>query len=229
MASEPLISAQAVSLCYPQGSESFFAVRSASIDLLTNELVLLMGASGSGKTTLLQMLALLLVPSEGEVFVRGKATSNLSSQQRSNLRRNNIGIVFQNHNLIPTLTARENIELVHEFRGYSPRLRAKAAAEALERVGIGDRAASYPNELSGGQRQRVAIARAIIGSPAVVLADEPTAALDTTAGVAIMRLLQSLSAEGTAIAVVTHDPRAVDYADRVHHIRDGKIAPRAEK
>lgn len=185
---------------------------------------LLMGPSGSGKTTLLSILAGLLSPTQGRVELLGEEITALSKAQLSRFRLENIGFIFQGFNLFPALTALENVELALDLRG----IRGKAVRERsqlmLDHVGLGDKAKNHPRDLSGGQKQRVAIARALVGHPKIVMADEPTAALDSHSGHAVMELLRKLAKEeGATVLMVTHDPRIVDIADETIYLEDGVV------
>ncbi|HWL31260.1 MAG TPA: ABC transporter ATP-binding protein [Xanthobacteraceae bacterium] len=200
------------------------ALKGVNLTLRGGELTLLMGPSGSGKTTLLSILGCMLTPTEGTVHVRGACVSGKDSETLAKLRRDQIGFVFQSYHLFPTLTALDNVRLaldVRDDRNGNARMRAR---EALTKVGLAHKTASYPRQLSGGEQQRVAIARAIVGNPSVILADEPTAALDSENGQAIMTLLaESAKDAERGVLVVTHDPRLLPYADRIIHIEDGNI------
>ncbi len=200
------------------------AVDGVSLSLNAGELTLLMGPSGSGKTTLISMLGCILSPTAGRVIIAGKDTTGMRPDQLAELRRNHIGFIFQSYNLFPTLNARENVVLALDVRGLRARDARAQADAALEAVGLTHRMDSYPNKMSGGEQQRVAVARAIAGSPSLVLADEPTAALDSENGHAVMALLAEIAHEGEhAVLAVTHDPRTLSYADRVLRIEDGRI------
>jgi putative ABC transport system ATP-binding protein len=219
-----LVELRDVGMTYGTGEAAVVALRDASLDIRRGEILMLMGPSGSGKTTLLQIAGALLAPTRGEVRLMGKPIQSLSQEKRGALRLRHFGFVFQSYNLFPTLTARQNVELALDLRGTDAGDRIAAAETALARVGLADRAGHYPAQLSGGQKQRVAIARALAGSPDVVFADEPTAALDSESGKRVVSLLHDLAkAQDRAVVVVTHDPRIVDAADRIVHIEDGRI------
>jgi putative ABC transport system ATP-binding protein len=219
-----LVQLRDVGMTYGAGEAAVIALREVSLDIRRGEILMLMGPSGSGKTTLLQIAGALLAPSQGEVRLMGKPIHGLSQEKRGALRLAHFGFVFQSYNLFPTLTARQNVELALDLRGTGPADRIEAASAALARVGLADRADHYPAQLSGGQKQRVAIARALAGSPDVVFADEPTAALDSESGKRVVSLLHDLAkAQNRAVVVVTHDPRIVDAADHIVHIEDGRI------
>jgi putative ABC transport system ATP-binding protein len=200
------------------------ALKGINLPLVGGELTLLMGPSGSGKTTLLSVLGCMLSPTSGTVRIRGRSTSGLSPEALAELRRENVGFVFQSYHLFPTLTAAENVRLALDVRGdRSPRARVKAG-EALATVGLSHKADAFPRELSGGEQQRVAIARAIVGDASVILADEPTAALDSENGQAVMTVLAEIAKDpARALFIVTHDPRIMPFADRILRIEDGRI------
>ncbi|PWT87639.1 MAG: ABC transporter ATP-binding protein [Proteobacteria bacterium] len=200
------------------------ALKGVSLAISGGELTLLMGPSGSGKTTLLSVLGGMLTPCRGTVRIGGRTTEGAGPEDLAKLRREHVGFVFQSFHLFPTLTAVDNVRLALEVRGESPfRSRAKAR-ETLVMVGLGHKLRSFPNELSGGEQQRVAIARAIVGNPSAVLADEPTAALDSENGCAVMKLLAEIAKDASrGVLVVTHDPRILTFADRVVQIEDGRI------
>jgi putative ABC transport system ATP-binding protein len=200
------------------------ALKGINLSLAGGELTLLMGPSGSGKTTLLSVLGCMLSPTSGTVQIRGRSTTGLDSEELAGLRRDNVGFVFQSYHLFPTLTAAENVRLVLDVRGdRSPGARLKAVA-ALATVGLSHKANAFPRELSGGEQQRVAIARAIVGDASVILADEPTAALDSENGHAVMTVLAEIAKDpARALFIVTHDPRIMPFADRILRIEDGRI------
>jgi putative ABC transport system ATP-binding protein len=222
--STPVVELDDVDVVYGQGAEAIQAIRQVTLGVRPGEVLLLMGPSGSGKTSLLQVIGLLLRPSRGRVMFRGKALTVFEQHRMSALRRAHCGFVFQSYNLLPNLTAIENIRIACELKG-TPRDRALSeAGELLGRVGLAEKRDSYPARLSGGQKQRVAVARALAGSPDVILADEPTAALDFDAGQRVMELLRSLADEDKrAVVLVTHDGRMTRYADRVVKLQDGQI------
>ena len=200
------------------------ALKGVSLTLRGGELTLLMGPSGSGKTTLLSILGCMLSPTEGTVRVRGEAIEGKGPEELAKIRRENIGFVFQSYHLFPTLTAADNVRLALDVRDEGGRKAKNRAREALARVGLAQKTINYPKQLSGGEQQRVAIARAVVGEPSVVLADEPTAALDAENGKAIMGILAEIAKDpNRGVLVVTHDPRLVPYADRIVHIEDGNI------
>ena len=207
-----------------QGAAQVRALKGVDVTLQGGELTLLMGPSGSGKTTLLSILGCILTPGEGEIEIAGERTTALSAEKLAAVRRRHVGFIFQEYNLFPTLSAAENVRLALDVRGYVKRGIAAEASRALAAVGLADRERSRPRELSGGQQQRVAIARALAGTPSLILADEPTAALDSDNGKAVMELLAGIAKEPSrAVLVVTHDPRIVPFADRILSIEDGRI------
>jgi putative ABC transport system ATP-binding protein len=209
---------------YPQGRRIVKALNGVSLRIEAGEFVSIMGPSGSGKSTLMHLLGALDTPTNGQVFFQGRPLHTLSDRELSALRRSKIGFVFQFFNLLPTLTAAENVALPLLLAGWS---RAKALAPAnehLERVGLADRATHFPDEMSGGEMQRVAIARALVIEPEAVLCDEPTGNLDSATSKEILKLLRSLPEPGKrSVVMVTHDAEAAAYGDRVVHIRDGKV------
>ncbi|CCD88351.1 putative ABC transporter, ATP-binding protein [Bradyrhizobium sp. ORS 285] len=207
-----------------QGAGRVQALKGVSLALKGGELVLLMGPSGSGKTTLLSILGCLMTPDAGTVKVGGQAVAGLDAEALAKLRRERIGFIFQSYHLFPTLNAEDNVRLALDVRGERARAAKTASREVLATVGLGHKRKSLPRELSGGEQQRVAIARAIVGKTQVILADEPTGALDTANGQAIMTLLADIAKDPSrAVLVVTHDPRILPYANRVVHIEDGRI------
>ena len=221
---EPLIEAVNVAKDLGSGAAKVAALKGVSLALTGGELTLLMGPSGSGKTTLLSILGCMLTPNEGSVRVRGNPTDGAGPEELALLRREHVGFVFQSFHLFPTLSAVDNVRLALDVRGESSKAAKLRSREALRKVGLSDKARALPRELSGGEQQRVAIARAIVGNPSVILADEPTAALDGENGRAIMKILVEIAREqGHAVLIVTHDPRLLPFADRIVHIEDGRI------
>ncbi len=222
---QPLIEIRNASKVYGSGSAAVHAVREANLEVAPGEVLLMMGPSGSGKTTLLSMMGAILRATSGSIKLLGQEIVGMKESRLPDIRRNNIGFIFQGFNLFPALTARENVEEALKLKGFS---RAKArdeAARLLDQVGLGDRAGHHPADLSGGQKQRVAIARALAGDPKILLADEPTAALDSTSGYTVMEILSTLARDhGRAVVIVTHDSRVLDYGTRQVHIEDGRLA-----
>ena len=220
---ESMIRVDNVHKSYLMGKEAVPALRGVSLDIERGEFLCLMGPSGSGKTTLLNIIGGLDEPSRGHVVIDGENLVSLSENRLARLRLQKMGFVFQNYNLLANFTAQENVEAPMVLANVGRRERRQRARALLERVGLGDRAHHYPSELSGGQRQRVAIARALANDPPILIGDEVTGDLDSTSGLAIMRLLAELNAEGTTIIFVTHDPRMSKFAPRLIQIRDGQI------
>lgn len=232
--SEPLLIAEGITKVFGTGAGEVQVLKGANLDLIPGELTLLMGPSGSGKTTLLSILGCILRQTSGELTIAGNKTSGLKAEAMADLRRNHVGFVFQSYNLFPTLTAMENVMLALDVRGRMPADAPQRAGNALKSVGLSHRLNTYPAKLSGGEKQRVAIARALAGSPSVILADEPTAALDSENGQAVMQLMSDVSKDNSrAVLAVTHDHRILKYADRIIRIEDGVISsderPKAEK
>jgi putative ABC transport system ATP-binding protein len=214
-----------VTRVYTVGKVETHALRGVNLTIEGGEFTALVGPSGSGKTTLLQLLGCLDRPTSGHVFISGKDVSQLNRDQRADMRRGTIGFIFQFFALIPTLTAYENIEMPLLLNGHSGSDRHARITELLEAVGLGDRGASRPDQLSGGQQQRVAIARALASKPSLILADEPTANLDTPNGKQVMETMTRLNREtGVTFVFATHDPRVIEYARRVVTLRDGLVA-----
>jgi putative ABC transport system ATP-binding protein len=212
-----------VSKVYGSGPSQVQALREVDLSVDGGELVAVMGPSGSGKSTLLTIAGSLEEPTGGEVLVGGAALSGLSRNDRARLRRRSIGYVFQDFNLLAGLTAVENVALPLELDGVGGRTAQATGLEALDELGLADRAARYPDELSGGERQRVAIARAVVGDRHLLLADEPSGALDSVNGEAVMRLLRAACHRGVAGVVVTHDAQLASWAERVVFLRDGRV------
>ncbi|MGD1901278.1 MAG: ABC transporter ATP-binding protein [Geitlerinemataceae cyanobacterium] len=211
-------------MSYKLGDRRVPVLRDIDLSVRSGNVKLLMGPSGSGKTTLLSILAGLLSPTQGRVELLGENITALSKAQLSRFRLENIGFIFQGFNLFPALTALENVELALDLRGIRGKEARDRAQAMLEQVGLGDKASNQPRDLSGGQKQRVAIARALVARPKIVMADEPTAALDSHSGHAVMELLRKLAKEeGVTVLMVTHDPRIVDIADSIIHLEDGII------
>ena len=212
-----------VSKVYGEGPARVDALSHVSLTVDAGELVAVMGPSGSGKSTLLTIAGSLEEPTTGEVLVGGTGLSAMSRDERARLRRRSIGFVFQDFNLLAGLTAAENVSLPLELDGVAMRAARAAGTAALEQLGLGERAGRYPDELSGGERQRVAIARAVVGDRHLLLADEPSGALDSVNGEAVMRLIRAACQRGVAGVVVTHDAQLASWADRVIFLRDGRV------
>jgi putative ABC transport system ATP-binding protein len=223
---EPAIVVRKVTKTYGSGATAFQALKGVDFEAKRGEFVMICGHSGSGKTTLLSILGCVLNATSGEVRLLGQDLSQPKESELAALRLSHIGFIFQAHNLIASLTAEENISLVLRLRGMGVSEAAAEARRKLAEVGLGEKTASLPRDLSGGQRQRVAIARALAGSPPLILADEPTAALDAQNGLAITETLRQLAKEhGHTVVVVTHDNRIFHLADRIVNIEDGLIQP----
>jgi putative ABC transport system ATP-binding protein len=222
--SDPVMEAVDVVKVLGEGAGKVRALKGVSMALAGGELALLMGPSGSGKTTLLSILGCMLSPTEGTVRVRGNSTAGLKAEQLAKLRRDHIGFVFQSYHLFPTLTALDNVRLTLDVRGQYSQQAAAKASDALAAVGLAHKLNSFPSELSGGEQQRVAIARAIVADAAAILADEPTAALDSENGQSIMSVLADIAKNPQrGVLVVTHDPRTLPFASRIVSIEDGRI------
>jgi putative ABC transport system ATP-binding protein len=220
----PVLELRAVTRVHGHGDTRVHALRGVSLSVAAGELVAVMGPSGSGKTTLLTLAGGLDAPTAGQVVVEGVVLGTLSRKALAGLRRRSLGYVFQDLNLIPALTAGENVMLPRELDGVPTRRARAEAAAALEQVGIAELANRFPDDMSGGQQQRVAIARALVGDRRLVLADEPTGALDSETGEAVLRLLRARCDAGAAGILVTHEARHAGWADRVIFLRDGVVA-----
>lgn len=218
-----LIEVRDVYKIYNPGENQVNALDGVSLTIDEGEFVAIIGQSGSGKSTLMNMLGLLDTPTEGEYYINGKLVDDLTDDQMSVIRNEEIGFIFQGFNLISSLTALENVELPLVYRGMKRDEREEISVNALERVGLGDRMRHLPAEMSGGQQQRVAVARAIAARPPVILADEPTGNLDTKSTKEVMKILHELKDEGRTVIVITHDNEIAEEAERVVRIRDGKI------
>jgi putative ABC transport system ATP-binding protein len=225
----PICEFRAVERRYQDGDTEVFAVRSISLTVQPGEFVAVMGSSGSGKSTLLNLAGGLDSPTAGAVYVAGHDLSKLSITDLAAVRRRHVGYIFQRLNLLPTLTALENVMMPLELDGVRPKEAQRQAIDALVAAGIGEQANRYPDNLSGGQQQRVAVARAIVGERTLILADEPTGALDTTTGERVMDLLATQCEQGRAVILVTHEPRFASYADRVINLRDGLLVDARER
>ena len=208
---------------YARGREPVPVLRDINLSVEEGEYLAIMGPSGSGKTPLMNLLGCLDVPTSGRYELDGMDIGALSDDRLAEIRNRSIGFVFQNFSLLPKMTALDNVALPLLYRGVPLRKRKIRAEAALKLVGLGDRMYFYPNQLSGGQCQRVAIARAIVGSPRLLLADEPTGALDTAAGIQIMEIFRRLSNRGITIIMITHERDIAECADRIYHIRDGRL------
>jgi putative ABC transport system ATP-binding protein len=219
-----IVELQNVTKVYTLGSNEIFALNGVSLSIKKGDFVTIMGPSGSGKSTLLNMVGCLDLPSEGIVRINGTDVSTLSDDELTTLRRDNIGFIFQQFNLIQTLTAIENVEMPMIFSRMDAAARRKKALSLFEQSNLEAEYADHrPNELSGGQQQRVAIARALANDPPIILADEPTGNLDTKTGESIMALLGDLNSKGTTVIVVTHDIRLAEYSNTAIRLQDGEI------
>ena len=212
-----------ISKFYGEGAAEVHALQRIDLSVEAGSLVAIMGASGSGKSTLLTIAGSLEDPSSGEVYIDGRPLASLSRNGKAQLRRQSIGYVFQDYNLLAGLSALENVSLPLELDGVAARKAQASALQTLEDFGLADRAAHYPDQLSGGERQRVAIARAVVGGRRLLLADEPSGALDSTNAESVMRLILAACHRGLAAVVVTHDAQLASWADRVIFLRDGRI------
>ena len=212
-----------VSKEYNLGANSFLALDKINLDINTGDFVSIMGSSGSGKSTLMNIIGCLDAPSSGDYKLNKNNISKLSSNELATIRNKKIGFIFQSFNLLPRLNALENVMLPLFYSGKSSDERKDLALNALNSVGLRDRTNHRPNQLSGGQQQRVSIARAIVGSPKLILADEPTGALDSKTSLEIMKIMQSLNQKGITIVVVTHENDIAEYGNRIIHMKDGHI------
>ncbi|MFO1410413.1 MAG: ABC transporter ATP-binding protein [Steroidobacteraceae bacterium] len=218
-----LISARHLAKTYQLGEQAVHALRDVSFDVMPGEFVAIMGPSGSGKSTLMNLIGALDTPSSGELTIDGAPISGLGAEGLAELRNRTIGFVFQQFNLLRRTSALENVKLPLLYSRHRPADMAAAARTALEQVGLGSRLDHQPSQLSGGQQQRVAIARALVNSPRLILADEPTGALDTETSREIMGLLERLNAGGLTVIIVTHEPDIAAHARRLIRLRDGRI------
>jgi putative ABC transport system ATP-binding protein len=220
----PMISARGLQKSYKTGEVEVHALRGVDLDVAQGEFVAVVGPSGSGKTTLFHVLGGLTPPSQGTVTIAGAELGSISEAGRTELRKKTVGFVFQKYNLLPTLTARENIEIARDIAGFKGPLPPETEA-ILQLLGLSDRLDHKPRAMSGGEQQRVAIARAIVNHPAILLADEPTGNLDTENSTIVLGLLRELNHRfGQTILMITHNPEAAAYADRIVSMRDGRIA-----
>lgn len=219
----PLIQIEAMTKIYQMGAVQVHALRGVSLTIQPGEYAAIIGASGSGKSTLMNMIGLLDRPTGGSYKIRGRESSDLSKSELADLRNREIGFVFQQFNLLARVNARRQVELPLFYAGTPGRQRRELALKALERVGLGDRATHRPDELSGGQQQRVAIARALVNNPGLLLADEPTGALDSQTSLEVMNLFEELHQQGLTVVLVTHDPLVAQRAKRVITLSDGKV------
>ena len=212
-----------VSKEYHLGANSFFALSDISLNIKNGEFVSIMGSSGSGKSTLMNIIGCLDVPSSGNYSLNSEDISKLNSNDLADIRNKKIGFVFQSFNLLPRLSALENVMLPLLYSGKSSKERNELSITSLQNVGLEDRMHHRPNQLSGGQQQRVSIARAIVGTPKLILADEPTGALDSVTSLEIMSILTSLNKKGITIILITHENDIAEYGNRIIHMKDGQI------
>jgi len=219
-----VLEARGVSKVLGSGAGEVHALKDINLALRGGELTMLMGPSGSGKTTLLSILGCMLKPTAGSVVIGGESTDGADAEKLAKLRRDHIGFIFQQYHLFPTLRAVENVQIALDVRGEQGKGARARAYDALSRVGLAHKIDSFPREMSGGEQQRVAIARALVSNPSAILADEPTAALDTANGQAIMRTLAQIATDmGRCVLVVTHDTRLISFANRIVFIEDGRL------
>ena len=227
--SEPIIQTRDLTKEFVRDQFHVIALKDANIEVQKGEFVVLMGPSGSGKSTLLHLIAAMDRPTDGEILVLGENLRTLSDREIAHWRNVHIGFVFQGFNLIPVLTAIENVELPLKLTSLNKKERMEHATTALQLVGLGDRLKHLPRQLSGGQEQRVAIARAIVTDPDLILADEPTGNLDATSATEVLSLLSRLNKEfGKTIVMVTHDPHAARFATRIRHLEKGEVLPEGQ-
>jgi len=208
---------------YKLGSNSLLALKNISFKINTGEFVSIMGSSGSGKSTMMNIIGCLDLPTAGQYILNSKDVSKLNNNELANIRNKDIGFVFQNFNLLPRLNALENVILPLLYSGQAPKERINLAKQSLASVGLEERIMHRPNQLSGGQQQRVSIARAIVSSPKIILADEPTGAIDSNTSLEIMEILKSLNKEGITIIIVTHETDISKFAKRILYMKDGEI------
>ena len=208
---------------YPMGEEQAHILKNVNLKIEAGEYLSVLGPSGSGKSTLMNIIGCLDTATSGKYILEGQEIEELTEVELAQIRSSKIGFIFQNSQLLPRLTAQKNVEMPLIYAGVPPRERKRRACEMLERVGLSDRMQHYPNQLSGGQQQRVAIARALVGNPSILLADEPTGALDQKTGRQVMALFQELNREGRSVVMITHDMNIAAYARRVVHIIDGVL------
>jgi len=219
-----ILSAKDIKRGFPTGGGTFWALNGINLTVAENRLTILKGRSGSGKTTLMNILGALDYPTSGEIIFDGKSLTNISERKRDQVRKSEMGFVFQSVALVSMMTAYENVEFILRINGYPSKDRRKRVESCLERVGLSSRMTHLPPELSGGEQQRVAIARAIAHKPKVIFADEPTAELDTNTGLQVVKIFKNLiEHEGTTIVMTTHDPGLMDIADKVYELADGEI------
>jgi putative ABC transport system ATP-binding protein len=218
-----MIDLHEITKIYNRGTEELQILKQITLTVKKAEFVAIIGPSGSGKSTLMNMIGLLDAPTSGNYTLDGVATEKMSDNELASLRNQKLGFIFQQFNLLPRLSAIENVELPMIYAGYSPKQRREQAMNMLAMLGMGERGHHKPSELSGGQQQRVAIARALALSPSLILADEPTGALDSKTGEEVLELIMKLNAQGNTIVLITHDQHIAEHANRVISLRDGEI------
>ena len=219
----PIIELEDIKKSYYLGKQELKVLKGISINILKNEYVALMGPSGSGKSTLMNLLGCLDSPTSGNYILNGEDVSKMQDDALADVRNKEIGFVFQQFNLLPRLTAAENVALPLIYNGTAKKIRTELSLEMLDRVGLADRSHHKPNELSGGQNQRVAIARALVNNPSIILADEPTGNLDSKTSVEIMHIFDKIQAAGNTVILVTHEEDIAEYAHRIIRLKDGII------
>lgn len=220
---ENIISVKELTKTYIMGPTKVHALRGVDLSINRNEFIALMGASGSGKSTLMNLLGCLDTPTEGEYWLNAINVSTMIDDELAEVRNKEIGFVFQTFNLLPRLSALENVALPLVYAGIKKAVRHERARQVLSEVGLGDRVDHKPNELSGGQRQRVAIARALVNDPSIILADEPTGNLDTKTSIEIMGIFERIHARGNTVILVTHEPDIAEHCHRIVRLRDGQV------
>ncbi len=222
---EAAVSVKNLTKVYASGEAAVRAVNGVNLDIHGGQVTMLMGPSGSGKTTLLSIMGCILRATSGSVRIRGEEVSHLKERQLPSIRLAHIGFIFQGFNLFPALTAGENVEYIGSLKGLHKAEARRRTESLFEQVGLAEKYNAFPEDLSGGQKQRVAIARALAGDPEIILADEPTAALDSQSGRTVIEMLAALAHDrGRAVVIVTHDNRIVEFADRIINIEDGKVS-----
>ncbi len=219
----PIIKLENIQKSYIMGKQELRVLKGISLEIFKNEYVALMGPSGSGKSTLMNLLGCLDSPTSGRYILNGKDVSKTTDDELAEVRNKEIGFVFQQFNLLPRLTAAENVALPLIYNGSKKKIRTEHSLEMLDRVGLSDRSHHKPNELSGGQNQRVAIARALVNNPSIILADEPTGNLDSKTSVEIMKIFDKIQADGNTVILVTHEEDIARYAHRIIRLKDGLI------
>ena len=219
----PIIQLENIQKSYIMGKQELKVLKGITLEIFKNEYVALMGPSGSGKSTLMNLLGCLDSPTAGKYILNGKDVSKMPDDDLADVRNKEIGFVFQQFNLLPRLTAAENVALPLIYNGTSKKIRTELSLEMLDRVGLADRSHHKPNELSGGQNQRVAIARALVNNPSIILADEPTGNLDSKTSVEIMNIFDKIQADGNTVILVTHEEDIAEFAYRIIRLKDGLV------